>query len=512
MKQKRFLEKKATFPQITMEFITIVILLLSCLPYFYRIDSLPIQLWDESRVSMNALCMYYNGDWGMTYFFDEPDMWNTKPPLLIWLQVFFMKILGPKELAIRLPSALAAVGANALLFWTARKIYGNNLSGIIAVFILVTSPLFVNIHGVRTGDYESLLLFLVCCFVVFSFFCSIEYRKGQIRQAHRYLYISSLALSLAVLTKGVQPLIIAPAVLAFVLSYGGAKRILKDKHLYFAFLLFVLIAGAWYFGREIKSAGYLQAISETELGGRFFDSDSLVNRKQAHFYLTYLWNEYPWGTAIFGGSFLFAILCRRKTSRQFALYLAFCIVFYLSILSMATTKIWWYMLPILPLMGLIIAGIGVPITHRLKKIYSPSSVSSISLFLVVLFFAIPFANIMKKIKNNEFELFYQAQDDFGNYLRRLTKTEDAQEVLTNPMILVYGEDHYSRAHLNFYLLQLQKKGVKIRYKEREELQSGDFVCVAEQWVQEYVEAHYRCEMLGEEGKNMKFLRILERNE
>ena len=222
-------------------------------------------------------------------------------------------------------------------------------------------------------------------------------------------------------------MIIAPAVLAFVLSYGGAKRILKDKHLYFAFLLFVLIAGAWYFGREIKSAGYLQAISETELGGRFFDSDSLVNRKQAHFYLTYLWNEYPWGTAIFGGSFLFAILCRRKTSRQFALYLAFCIVFYLSILSMATTKIWWYMLPILPLMGLIIAGIGVPITHRLKKIYSPSSVSSISLFLVVLFFAIPFANIMKNIKNNEFELFYQAQDDFGNYLRQTGVLFDRDE-------------------------------------------------------------------------------------
>ena len=31
----------------------------------------------------------------MTYYLDEPDMWNTKPPLLVWLQVIFMKLLGP---------------------------------------------------------------------------------------------------------------------------------------------------------------------------------------------------------------------------------------------------------------------------------------------------------------------------------------------------------------------------------------------------------------------------------
>ncbi|KGN69123.1 4-amino-4-deoxy-L-arabinose transferase [Porphyromonas gulae] len=509
---KLLFQKKRTFPQIATSLIALVVLFLSCIPYFSKLDNLPIQLWDESRVSMNALCMYYNGDWGMTYFFDEPDMWNTKPPLLVWLQVVFMKLLGPCELAVRLPSALAAVGTGILLFWAGRKIYGNNLSGMIVAFVLSTSPLFVNIHGMRTGDYESLLTFLLSSFIICSFFCGQAYRQGLFKQAHRYLYIASMVLSLAVLTKGVQALIVVPAVFSFVIFYGGPRRILKDKHLYFAFLLFILIVGAWYVGREIKSAGYLQAVWENELGGRYFDSDSPVNHRPGHFYLTYLWEAYPWGTAVFGGCLLYTILGERKKSRVFALYLALCIAFYLSILSMSYTKIWWYMLPIIPLMAVIIGGISVPVIHHLNKLYRPAIIAPISLLLVVFFFAIPFAGIMKNIQKNEFGLYYEPQEDFGNYLRRLTKIEDEKEIRTNPLILVYGEGHYQRAHLNFYILQLQKRGIEVEYKQREELESGDFVCVAEQWVQDYVDARYQYEEVGREGKNMKLLRILGHHE
>ncbi len=52
--------------------------------------------------------MLNNGNFIVTYFEDKPDMWNTKPPLLIWIQVLFMKFVGVNELAVRLPSAIAA--------------------------------------------------------------------------------------------------------------------------------------------------------------------------------------------------------------------------------------------------------------------------------------------------------------------------------------------------------------------------------------------------------------------
>lgn len=160
------------------------------------------------------------------------------------------------------------------------------------------------------------------------------------------------------------------------------------------------------------------------------------------------------------------------------------------------------MLPIVPPMTLIIAGIGVPVMYRLKKLYRPAVIAPVSLLLVVFFFAIPFAGIMKKIQTHE------SQDDLSNYLRRLTEIEDEKEIRTNPLILVYGEEYYQRAPLGFYVLQLQKRGIEVEYKKREELESGDFVCVAEQWAQEYVDARYRYEEVGREGKGIKFLRIL----
>ena len=42
-------------------------------------------------------------------FEGQPDLYGTKPPMLIWAQGSAMALLGVNELAVRLPSALAAL-------------------------------------------------------------------------------------------------------------------------------------------------------------------------------------------------------------------------------------------------------------------------------------------------------------------------------------------------------------------------------------------------------------------
>jgi 4-amino-4-deoxy-L-arabinose transferase-like glycosyltransferase len=86
----------------------ILFLLLTYPPIFLHLGSLPIRIWDESRLAINAYEMNKDGDFLVTHFSGMPDMWNTKPPLMIWLQVFFIKLFGVGELALRLPSAIAA--------------------------------------------------------------------------------------------------------------------------------------------------------------------------------------------------------------------------------------------------------------------------------------------------------------------------------------------------------------------------------------------------------------------
>jgi len=44
-----------------------------------------LQLWDEARLAVNATEMLQSGDWLVTRYDGSSDLWNTKPPLLIWL-------------------------------------------------------------------------------------------------------------------------------------------------------------------------------------------------------------------------------------------------------------------------------------------------------------------------------------------------------------------------------------------------------------------------------------------
>ena len=87
----------------------ISLLIFSYFPLFLNLDVLPIVLWDESRLALSALEMNENNDYLIAHFQNMPDMWNTKPPLMIWIQVMMLKIFGTNELAIRLSSAIAGL-------------------------------------------------------------------------------------------------------------------------------------------------------------------------------------------------------------------------------------------------------------------------------------------------------------------------------------------------------------------------------------------------------------------
>ena len=64
---------------------------------FPRLGSLPLREWDESRQAASAYEMYESGNYLVATFDHKPDLWNTKPPLLLWLQVLSMKIWKDDE-------------------------------------------------------------------------------------------------------------------------------------------------------------------------------------------------------------------------------------------------------------------------------------------------------------------------------------------------------------------------------------------------------------------------------
>ena len=130
-------------------------------PIFLHLEYLPIRIWDEARLAINAYEMHENSNFLITYFKGNPDMWNTKPPLMIWFQVFFIKLFGVGELAIRLPSAIVAFLTCVSVMFFSLKYLKSYWFGLFAVIILITSDGYISIHGARTGDYDSLLVFFL---------------------------------------------------------------------------------------------------------------------------------------------------------------------------------------------------------------------------------------------------------------------------------------------------------------------------------------------------------------
>ncbi len=248
------------------------------MPLFGHLDALPIRLWDESRLAISAYEMYKNGNFLVVHFDGAPEMWSTKPPFLIWLQVLFMKLIGVNVLAIRLPSAIAALFTCLVLVIFSRRVLHSFWFGFIAVLVLITSVGYVRMHGTRTGDYDALLtLFTTLSGLLFFAFCETK------KQQHLYLFF--LFTTLAVLTKGVSGLLFAPAIIIYSIIQKQFLPLLKNKHFYIGLFGFLAVILGYYLLREQYNPGYLNAVWVNELGGRYLDT------KEGHHYSFWFYFE-----------------------------------------------------------------------------------------------------------------------------------------------------------------------------------------------------------------------------
>ncbi|HKP32259.1 MAG TPA: glycosyltransferase family 39 protein, partial [Chitinophagaceae bacterium] len=245
--------------------LAIIFLLVIALPLFINLGKLPIRIWDEARLAINAYEMKKSGNLLVTSFEGSPDMWNTKPPLMIWLQSASISFLGYNEFALRLPSAVAAFVTCILLVGFSKRAFNTFLPGVLASLVLVTINGYVHIHAARTGDYDALLALFTSGFLLAGFLF-IETGKKK------YLHLFFLCIALALLTKSVQGLIFLPGLGLYLVIQKKLMLFLRNKWFYIDALLVIIFAGGYYFLRELYNPGYLQAIWENELGGRYLNT------------------------------------------------------------------------------------------------------------------------------------------------------------------------------------------------------------------------------------------------
>lgn len=332
----------------------LLVCIIVAIPIWAHLTELPIQLWDESRVAINSFEMYKDHHFLTTHFNGEPDMWNTKPPFVVWAQFVSYHVFGINEFAVRFPSALAGTLTCLFLFWFLARKKKNPVLGIISVVILITSYGFVKYHhSPRTGDYDAMLTFFSLAYIIF-FYLFIEEEKSK------YLYLAMLCITLTVMVKSVTGLIFVPALFLYTLYKKKLLLVLKSPALYLGIIFFILIVGGYYWIREQHNPGYWEAVQINDLWGRMNikheDSGRYVPVPFYYYNLIIDSNYRYWYFFLPIGA-LVGIYHKQDLKDITIFCFLLCLVFFL-VISSSKTKHDWYDMPMMPLFA-VLSGIGV---------------------------------------------------------------------------------------------------------------------------------------------------------
>lgn len=455
----------------------------------WHLGTRPLQCWDEARLAVNAAEMLRTHRWIVTLYQGQPDLWNTKPPLLIWLQALSLHLFGYSVWAFRLPTALAALGLTALVAGFARRWLGGPLAGFLAGLTLLSSYGFVRYHVARTGDYEALLLLFTTAQVMAAFLWL------QTRQP-RYLLLLGAALGLAMLTKSVAGLFFLPGLALEIIRRGRLLPLLRQPATWGAAALAIGPPALWYGVREYAQPGYWQIVWQNELGGRMLNVLD-QNAGPWYFYLARFvgptvldWVPVVW---LLVACWALAQRPAQRPAHRFLTLVAWAGTLFLVLISAARTKLYWYDAPVYPLVALLLGG-GLTLLVRRVAATREQALNWRSL-LLILFAVGPLFMALRRRLAEENAWQYEP---YGRFLLSPLATQGAGSQFA---VLHYGRSNDTvryNAPLEFYALAFRHEHsgdtLDVRYTATQ-LPAGRVVLLCGAAARAEVTTHYRTRTL-----------------
>lgn len=355
---------------------------------FYRLGQHSVYWWDEARVALNSLEMLNHP--GLVVRYDgAPELWNTKPPLAIWLNALSLTLFGVNEWALRLPAALAGVGTVLAVYDFTNRL-SDRFTGLLAAVILLGTGGFVEVHVARSADYDSLLV-LFSALATFKLFFAFETK--------RFWPIAWLGVA-AILTKGVAGALMLPGYALYALV---ARKDVRPA-IVPAATAFGIVA-IFYIARELLAPGYFAAMWQWDIARYGVHQQDYIRPS----YLTSLfwpwpiilfedWTQpmytasaFPWSTV--------SLVSLIRPSRAVA-YLWCCLGMFLILVSLAATRHGWYIAPVHPLIAALCA-LGVRRSLLGQRV---------ALFAAILFIGLNIWKMDKAIRTPPQHFLYRTPD------------------------------------------------------------------------------------------------------
>ncbi|MEG4967337.1 glycosyltransferase family 39 protein [Microcoleus sp. B6-A1] len=372
--------------------------------------------------------MTVTGDWITPYFNGETRF--DKPPLIYWLMAVAYRTLGVNEWAVRLPSALCAIGLTCLGFYTLSKSKEEGSSAADSVTDLTDVrnkeeetennhsklktgrlPLFLSTPWIgaalialnpqtiawgRTGVSDMLLVSCMCS-ALFAFFLgyTLEEQREQAefstvsasRFPNKWYLTFYVLIALAILAKGPVGIVLPALVVGcFGLYLGNFRQLWREMRPVSGILIILAIALPWYI-LVILANG--QTYIDSFFGYHNFQRfTGVVNKHSAPWYFYFfvvLVGFAPWSiylpVAIARTRFWQRSYWRRQPrSAQLSLFAIFWFGCIFGFFTIAVTKLPSYVLPLIPAAAIlvtllwsdIIAG-NEPENRRAKLEKKPNS-------------------------------------------------------------------------------------------------------------------------------------------
>ena len=454
-------------------------------PIFLNLDVLPLRAWDESRYAVNAYEMYRGGDWLVVKYDGHPDLWAVKPPLLIWTQAILFHVMGPGDLAVRLPSAISAFLLGLVLLWHSWRCLGRPWLALFAVLILFTSDGILHMHGTRGGTQDMPLAFFMCASLLVLHHWTIQGNKGQVLGAF-------LLLTLEVLTKSIQALFFLPGIAIFLIIQRKTPQFLRERATWIGSGILIILVLAYYLAREHASPGYLAAVWHNELWGRYTSPLEGHDHPWDHNISLLIQRDlHEWHLLVPVGVVL-GLIHSDPRVRSLTTIITLSVCSYLLIIIGSSTKLPWYNVPVLPLLALL-ASIPLysimtwvmrwrPLTMDLRTI------APIPYLFVFLLFSSSWGAVVERN--------YLAQETLeevdGYFL-----SQHLKDVLLDRRPL--GADVIVRTdvdqHLNLYIHMLNDRGHSLHLREVDQLEPGQRVLTDEWPVHGTIMGSYEYEVL-----------------
>ena len=223
-------------------------------------------------------------------------LYFEKPPLYYWTVAASMALLGPTELAVRLPGKLAAVSTVLLAVAFARRRWGTRTS-LLAGLILATSVLLVALARIALID-PMLSLALSAATFAFASFAERD-AAGDGRRARRALYAFHAACAAAILLKGLVGVVLPGGAIVLWTLVTGRWRTLVRVFSPGPVLLFCALAVPWHVAIALRHPDFLRFYFVHEHFQRFATAESRRPGPSMYFVPVLLAGFLPW-TGFFG--------------------------------------------------------------------------------------------------------------------------------------------------------------------------------------------------------------------